>query len=217
MATALVFVAWIFSLCLHEFSHALVAYWGGDTTVKEKGYLSFNPLRYADPLLSIVYPLLFLLVGGLGLPGGCVYIDRTRLRSRLWDCAVSLAGPLSNAVLAVVLALPFTVGYVNPATQEWYWAILAFLVELQVSAVLLNLLPIPPLDGFGAIAPWLPPATRANLYRYSQQGLWIIFALFWFVPQFNHFFWNIVYHVVEFLGVSRHLGWEGYQLFKIWK
>jgi Zn-dependent protease len=216
MATIVVFLGWIFSLCLHEFSHALVAYWGGDTSVKEKGYLTFNPLKYTDPLFSLVYPLVFLLIGGLGLPGGCVYIDRTRLRSATWETAVSLAGPASNALLAVVLALPFTLGFVDPTTRDWYWAVLAFLVQLQVSAVLFNLMPIPPLDGFGALAPWLPPETQTKLYGYSQYGLWIVFLVFWYVPEVNSVFWGIVYDIVAFLGVSPQLGWEGYQLFKVW-
>jgi Zn-dependent protease len=60
-----VLVGWIFSLCLHEFSHALVAYYGGDTSVRDKGYLTFNPLKYTHPLYSIVLPLLFLVMGGI--------------------------------------------------------------------------------------------------------------------------------------------------------
>ena len=72
MTFAIVLVGWVFSLCLHEFSHALVAYYGGDTTVREKGYLTFNPLKYTHPVYSIVLPLLFLVMGGIGLPGGAV-------------------------------------------------------------------------------------------------------------------------------------------------
>ena len=49
MTFAVVLFGWIFSVSLHEFAHALVAYWGGDTSVKDKGYLSLNPIRYADP------------------------------------------------------------------------------------------------------------------------------------------------------------------------
>ena len=64
MTFTIVFFGWIFSLCLHEFSHALVAYLGGDYTVREKGYLTFNPLRYTHPLFSLVLPLLFLVMGG---------------------------------------------------------------------------------------------------------------------------------------------------------
>ena len=98
-----VIVGWIFSLCLHEFSHAVVAYYGGDTSVKDKGYLTFNPLKYTHPIYSIVLPMVFLLLGGIGLPGGAVYIETWRLRSRRWEAAVSLAGPASNLLLAILL------------------------------------------------------------------------------------------------------------------
>src|SRR5512134_3578991 len=105
MTFGIVLFGWIFSLCLHEFSHALVAYFGGDHTVREKGYLTFNPLIYTDPLLSIFLPLLFLFMGGIGLPGGAVYIERWRIRNRYWLSAMSLAGPMSNLLVALVLAL----------------------------------------------------------------------------------------------------------------
>jgi Zn-dependent protease len=84
-----VIVGWIFSLCLHEFSHAVVAYYGGDTSVKDKGYLTFNPLKYTHPVYSIVLPVIFLLLGGIGLPGGAVYIETWRLRSKRWERAPS--------------------------------------------------------------------------------------------------------------------------------
>ena len=61
---------WLVSLCLHEFGHAVVALWGGDRSVVAKGYLTLNPLRYTEVGLSLVLPRLFLLMGGLGLPGG---------------------------------------------------------------------------------------------------------------------------------------------------
>ncbi|HRQ33229.1 MAG TPA: site-2 protease family protein, partial [Anaerolineales bacterium] len=96
---------WIFSLCLHEFSHALVAYYGGDWTVREKGYLTFNPLKYTHPVFSLLLPLLFLLMGGIGLPGGAVYIETWRLRNDYWRSAVSLAGPMANVTIAILLAL----------------------------------------------------------------------------------------------------------------
>src|SRR6267143_6454520 len=71
----------IFSVCLHEFGHAIVAYYGGDTSVLEKGYLTFNPLIYTHPVYSLLLPVLFMMLGGIGLPGGAVYIERDRLRS----------------------------------------------------------------------------------------------------------------------------------------
>src|SRR5919197_3167209 len=113
MTFAIVLFGWIFSLCLHEFSHALVAYFSGDTTVREKGYLTFNPLKYTHPLFSIVLPLLFLVMGGIGLPGGAVYIERWRIRNRFLLSAVSLAGPLANLLLAIILGIILRVAPVS--------------------------------------------------------------------------------------------------------
>src|SRR3972149_7312976 len=107
MTFAIVLFGWIFSLCLHEFSHALVAYYGGDYTVREKGYLTFNPLKYTHPIYSLLFPMIFLLMGGIGLPGGAVYIETWRLKNRYWNSAVSLAGPMANLLLAIFLALVF--------------------------------------------------------------------------------------------------------------
>src|SRR3972149_188316 len=104
MTFLVVLIGWIFSLCLHEFAHALVAYYGGDYTVKDKGYLTFNPLKYTHPVYSLLIPMLFLLMGGIGLPGGAVYIETWRLRSRRWESAVSLAGPSAHLLLATLLA-----------------------------------------------------------------------------------------------------------------
>src|SRR6266576_2811396 len=141
-----VLIGWVFSLCLHEFAHALVAYMGGDYTVKDKGYLTFNPLKYTPPLYSILLPLLFLALGGIGLPGGAVYIETWRLRSRAWMTAVSLAGPVSNIVLALVLAAVLRLA---PVSSGGIWPGLAFLTYLQVTAALFNLIPLPPFDGYG--------------------------------------------------------------------
>src|SRR5258705_981919 len=115
MTFAIVLFGWIFSLCLHKFSHALVAYYGGDYTVREKGYLTFNPLKYTHPVFSIVLPLVFLLLGGIGLPGGAVYIERWRIRNRLWLSAMSLAGALSNLLVCIILAIILRLSPVTPS------------------------------------------------------------------------------------------------------
>ena len=79
---AFVCIGWNISVCLHEFGHAIVAYWGGDTSVKDKGYLTLNPLKYTDINLSLTLPLISVLMGGIPLPGAAVYINHHRLRNR---------------------------------------------------------------------------------------------------------------------------------------
>jgi len=208
-----VLVGWVFSLCLHEFSHALVAYYGGDTTVKEKGYLTFNPLKYTHPVYSLLLPLLFLVMGGIGLPGGAVYIETWRLRSRGWVSAVSLAGPTSNLVLAILLGLLLQFG---PVTSKGIWPGLAFLAFLQVSALVLNLIPLPPFDGFGVIEPYLPDAIRMPLAQTRGMLAWAVFFLLWYVPAFNSLFWGLISFLVQLAGVPLQLAALGFSLFRFW-
>lgn len=102
----IVCIGWIFALCIHEFCHAVVAYAGGDKSVKDKGYLTLNPIKYTDPGLTLVIPIIMLMLGGIALPGAAVYIDRSALRNRFWNSAVSAAGPFGSAVMIFVYASP---------------------------------------------------------------------------------------------------------------
>ncbi|HET9867848.1 MAG TPA: site-2 protease family protein, partial [Nitrospira sp.] len=197
MTFTIVFFGWIFSLCLHEFSHALVAYLGGDYTVREKGYLTFNPLKYTHPLFSLVLPLLFLVMGGIGLPGGAVYIERERIRNRFVLSLVSLAGPLSNLLVAVVLGLILRFFPSIPAT---YLPGLSFLLVLQVSAVLFNSIPLPPFDGYNVLEPFLPEVIRTSVNSVRDIAIWVILLLFWFVPAVSNSFWESVYAVSTVIG-----------------
>jgi Zn-dependent protease len=153
----LVIGGWGVALCLHEFGHAYMALRGGDFSVRAKGYLTLDPRRYTDPVFSLVLPLLFLLIGGVPLPGGAVWVNHHAIRSRKMDCLVSLAGPLSN--LAVGIVLSEIIGAVWPDFLSGLGSPLAmalsYLAELQFVAFIINILPIPGLDGWGAIEPWL--------------------------------------------------------------
>src|SRR3954469_5308930 len=132
-----VVTGWIVSLCLHEFGHAFFAYRSGDRSVAGKGYLTLNPLKYTDPTLSFVLPVLFLLLGGIGLPGGAVYINRGAIRGRLRHSLISAAGPLANLAFAIVLGVVVS-NLANGFDHVLFWTGLAFLAFLQVTAAILN-------------------------------------------------------------------------------
>ncbi len=214
MTFAIVLVGWILSLCLHEFSHALVAYLGGDWTVRDKGYLTFNPLKYTHPVYSLLLPLLFLVMGGIGLPGGAVYIETWRLRSRNWRTAVSLAGPLSNLLLALILALFLRLAPVN---FSGVWPGLAFLSLLQVTAVVFNLIPVPPFDGYNAIEPHLDETTRMKFEQTRGAFIWIVFLLLWFVPLVSNMFWGLIFFISRMLGIPLELAALGLDQFLFWR
>ncbi len=209
-----VLIGWIFSLCLHEFSHAVVAYFGGDTSVRDKGYLTFNPLKYTHPVYSLLLPLLFLVMGGIGLPGGAVYIETWRLRGKGWESAVSLAGPLSNLALAVALAVVLQFA---PASGGGIWPGLGFLALLQISAVVLNLIPVPPFDGYGALAPFLNLELRAKIAQFGVYITLAVFVVLWYVPFVNSLFWEIVFWLGRFLDLPFDLVMQGYSLFRFWE
>lgn len=213
MTFIIVLVGWVFSLCLHEFSHAAVAFAGGDTSVREKGYLTFNPLKYTHPVYSIVVPLLFLALGGIGLPGGAVYIETWRLRSRAWKTAVSLAGPAANLLLAILLAMVLSL---VPISREGIWPALSFLAFLQVSALVLNLIPLPPFDGFGALEPYLPERIRLGVAQISGLLPWVVFFLLWYVPEVYDTFWTVVVSLTHTLRVPLDLVQLGLRDFRFW-
>ena len=163
-----VFIGWVMSVVLHEFAHGLVAHWGGDYTVRERGGLTLNPLQYVDPVMSILLPIVIFLIGGIPLPGGVTYVRRDLLRSRGWDAAVSAAGPAMNFLIFLALILPFhpKIGWVRPPAPGEATNALLFvgaMAWLQMLAVLFNLLPVPPLDGFGIIGPYMNPETRLKM------------------------------------------------------
>ena len=209
-----VLIGWIFSLSLHEFAHALVAYYGGDTSVRDKGYLTFNPLKYTHPLYSLALPLLFLFMGGIGLPGGAVYIETWRLRSPKWRSAVSLAGPGANIALVIVIAIVLQFA---PTTPSSFWAGLAFLALLQIYAIILNLIPVPPFDGFGIIEPYLSREMLERIEPIRGMMVWIVIAALWYVPFIGEVFSTLIFSLAGLFQIPFDLVALGYQQFFFWK
>jgi len=179
-----VLVGWILAVSLHEFGHALVAYWGGDYSVVDQGYLTLNPMKYTHPLMSIVFPIIFLLLGGIPLPGGAVYINRGVIRKRWMQSAVSAAGPFMTLLFGLVLLLPFIFGLdeMTLRAHSSFWSALALLAFFQIFAFVLNLIPWPGLDGFGILEPWLPPHILHYAYMLSGMGIFLFFLLFAYTP-----------------------------------
>ncbi len=203
---------WLVSLCLHEFGHAYTAWRFGDHDVEARGYLTLNPLKYSHPLLSIGLPLLFIALGGIGLPGGAVYL-RTAAMTPHQRTLVNLAGPLANLVLAVGL-LTATRLFAGPS-HAVFWAGVAFLGFLQVTALALNLLPIPGLDGFAALEPHLSPATQRALEPAKQFGFLILLVVL-LAPGPNRLFFASVFWLFDLFGVSRGLAFAGMDLTRFW-
>lgn len=195
---------WITSLCIHEFGHAITAYLGGDRSVAASGYLTLNPLRYTNLVYSIGLPVLFLLLGGIGLPGGAVYINHTMLRTRAWNTAVSLAGPVGTLICAAAAAAPFFLAHNTSwqAAHVNFAAALAFLGFIEIFALVLNLIPVPGLDGFGAIRPWLPFTWQITASRLGMNAIFLVFLVLWFVAPARDGFYQVVFHVTAIANIN---------------
>lgn len=207
-----VIAGWLVSLCLHEFGHAYSAWRFGDQDVAVRGYLTLNPLKYSNPFLSLVIPLLFIALGGIGLPGGAVYV-RTGFMTPRQRTVVNLAGPFANLVLGVALLTTASLFFDR---SHWvFWSAVAFLGFLQITALLLNLLPIPGLDGFNALEPHLSPATQRALQPAKQFGLLILLVVL-LAPGPNRWFFSMVDSLVSLFDVPPQLVWSGMDLTRFW-
>ena len=163
----------IFAFTFHEFAHAYVAYKFGDNTAKKQGRLTLNPLQHLDPIGTI---LIFL--AGFGwarpVPVNRFYFKKPRLAGTL----VSVAGPLSNLILA---SLGFIVGYglmrIGVASSAHFDEFLMIFINLNIVLFIFNLIPLPPLDGYRIIEDLAPHQARAKMTKYEQYGMLIFLIL----------------------------------------
>lgn len=209
-----VVAGWVVSLSLHEYAHALTAFRGGDHSVASRGYLTLNPLKYAHPILSIVLPLLFLVLGGIGLPGGAVWIDRHAIRNKVTNSLISLLGPGTNLLLAVLLSVPFWFD-VDYQAHFGFWSGVAFLAFLQLTAGILNLVPLPGLDGGNAFRPWLNDPWDRRFDLFAPYGMLILFALLW-EPAVRYIFFSVVEVISDLIGLPYDLAIAGLDIFRFW-
>jgi Zn-dependent protease len=208
---AFVVATWVLSVGVHEFGHAFIAWKAGDHTIVEKGYLTLDPLKYTDFVTTIFIPLLALALGGIGFPGGAVYLREDLMRSKAWRSLASLAGPLGTLVvlLVIALALPFV------ASPDLISA-LSLLAMLQGSALVLNLLPLPGLDGYGVIRPFLPDGIRNAIGRFEAIGIVLLLGLIFFVPGASRLIFGSALAITDLLGVSRSAIAAGWDAFHFW-
>jgi len=211
-------IGWVVSVCIHEFGHALAAYRGGDQAILQRGYLTLNPLRYTHGFMSIVFPVLVLLLGGIGLPGGAVFVNLAAVKSKKQRSLVAAAGPLVTLLLTVILSIVLSY-YQRTANFSQHFEFIAglnFLIFIQIWAFVFNLLPIPGFDGFGIIMPYLPRTIALRLYQASSLVLFAFISLYLLDAPVQRSFWRLVYGVMSFFNVDSNLLFYGLDLYRFW-
>jgi len=197
------FLVLLFSVVLHEVSHGVAALELGDTTARDAGRLTLNPMKHLDMIGSVFLPLIliiFAILTGRGIIFGWakpVPINPFNFRDKKYgEAKVALAGPLSNFALALVFGLPMRF---IPAISVNYplYTLFSIIVWLNILLALFNLIPIPPLDGSHILFTFLPKEAIAIKIFLLQFGFFIllIFIFFffsWFLPVVDWFYKLIV-------------------------
>ncbi|PHS71444.1 MAG: site-2 protease family protein [Methylophaga sp.] len=184
------FIIWaipvIFAITAHEVAHGWVALKLGDRTAQMMGRLTLNPIKHIDPVGTILVPGLLLLMGGFMFGWARpVPITYQNLRHPKADMAwVALAGPMANLVMAVIWALIAKLGFalyqsaITIGEPMLYMGVAGVLINTML--MLLNLLPLPPLDGGRILVSLLPGPLAWQVGRIEPYGFFILIALIYF-------------------------------------
>lgn len=201
----------IFAITIHEAAHAYMANKYGDNTAKQLGRLSLNPLNHIDPLGTVVFPLISIVLGTMAGGAGIIFgwakpvpINFGRLNNPKKDLLwVALAGPLSNLAMALIWALIFklsiyTTSYIGTPLNLMAQAG----ISINISLMVLNLLPILPLDGGRIVFSLLPNREAMKYANTERYGMIIVLALLLLgilntilIP-ICRFFMNIIYSMI---------------------
>ena len=179
------FIVLLFSLTVHESAHAWTADRFGDPTARLLGRVSLNPVVHADPIGTVLFPLLAM-ISGAPLIGWAkpVPVNTRRLSHPRRDyILVAAAGPASNLVMAFGAAIVLSVMPVSPVVLDEtnvtapLATLFSQMVRLNVLLAVFNMIPIPPLDGGNVLAGLLPPALAATFDQIRPFGFLLIYAI----------------------------------------
>lgn len=169
----IIFVIIVFSAIVHEVAHGLMAERLGDSTARDMGRITLNPIPHIDPFGTILLPLLLLFVGYPVILGSAkpVPVDFSNLKPRKLGMAlVSLAGPAANFALAILFTIPVKLGLVNSISGP----ILVEAIFLNILLGTFNLIPIPPLDGSKIIGSLLPDEILYKILSWERWGFILV-------------------------------------------
>ena len=177
LVVILVFSILLFSVILHEIAHGYTALLLGDTTARDAGRLTLNPLKHLDPWGSVLIPILLHLAGAIPIGWAKpVPVNVSLMRDpKRGMMLVAASGPLTNITLAMASALLLrALPSSGPAILVDFFKIAC---QINIVLALFNLIPIPPLDGSNLLAGILPPRIAERYVRLGQYGIFIILAL----------------------------------------
>lgn len=189
-----VLVPMILSLSVHECCHALAARLLGDYTAKNQGRLTLNPLPHIDIYGTLVIPALTVIFGapffGWAKPVPVTPVNFThKVTMRTGMMLTAAAGPASNLVFAIVLAMLMKVLLVMNIQTSVVWVFLRFTFLINIVLAIFNLIPLPPLDG-ASVLMGLVPAQYTHWVEYLTQNTYVVILGFVVIITFGgRFIW----------------------------
>jgi len=191
MGIIITFAILIFSAIVHEVSHGLMAERLGDSTARDMGRITLNPIPHIDPIGTILVPILIYLGSGGRFWFGAakpVPVNFANLRPRRLGMAlVSLAGPLSNFAMAILFVIPIKLNLANSIS----YPILLQAIVINLILGVFNLVPIPPLDGSKILASLAPDRWMYTILSWERWGF-ILVLIFVYLNWFSYILWPVV-------------------------
>jgi hypothetical protein len=196
----IIFTSIILSMGIHEAMHAFTAHWLGDTTAKDHGRLTLNPLKHIDIVTTVLLPMVLILFGMqpffIAKP---VPFNPDRVRFNEYGAAlIGIVGPLTNLILAVLAAGIIRLFGIAIGTE--LFTIMSLFIQVNLGFFVFNMIPFPPLDGSRLLYAFAPEPVQRLMYGIERGGIMtILLFMFFFFPFIGPLVSNIVNSMYIFL------------------
>jgi Zn-dependent protease len=201
---AAMIAAIFYSIIIHEISHGLTAYWLGDDTAKRMGRLSLNPIRHIDWFGTVILPLVLYYTAGFVFGyAKPVPINPYNFNHYKRDTGLSAAaGPLSNVLIAILFAVVYHIS--GSGTLLAYLCVP--IIQINLFLALLNMIPIPPLDGSKVLGIFLSDEAYFKYTAQERTGMIVFFAIILIsnllkLNIFGRFIWPIISFFTGLMGI----------------
>ena len=196
----IIFVSIVVSMTFHEAMHGFTAHWRGDSTAKDLGRLTLNPLKHSDLWTTVLLPIGLIL---LGLPpffiARPVPFNPNRVKWHEYGAAlIGISGPLTNLLLAIVTSIVLRTEASHMGLSVI--RILVLFIDVNIAFFVFNMIPFPPLDGSRLLYAFAPEPVQEFMARIESGGLTYIFIfMFVVIFMFGNILGNIEQHLLSFL------------------
>lgn len=186
-------IALVIGITVHEFSHAWMANFLGDSTPKFQGRLTLNPLNHLDPIGSIM-----ILIVGFGWGKPVQFNPYSLRKGKFGPALVAIAGPIANLITTVIFAFSIRLIFMYSPTflSSPLYLFFGIIVWLNVMLMIFNLLPIPPLDGSKILYSILPESSEDLIAQIEQMGPFILIL---FIILGGNILWAIIIPILNLL------------------